>query len=100
MICLRSTTCYSRFSGLNTSKANEDMGFTNLAKTVSANQDEEVWVEINSYRDRKHMDEVSAKMQSDESAGELVRKFMGLITPGSCIVGELGQPQSPECIDI
>ena len=65
------------------------MGFTNIAKVVSANQDEEVWVELNSYRDPKHMDEVSTIMQSDENAGELVRKFMDLITPGSCIVGEL-----------
>jgi uncharacterized protein YbaA (DUF1428 family) len=32
-------------------------GFTNIANTVSANQDEEVWVESLYYRDRQHMNE-------------------------------------------
>jgi uncharacterized protein YbaA (DUF1428 family) len=40
-------------------------GITNIAKTVSANQDdeEEVWMELIFYRDRKHRDEVSAKCE-------------------------------------
>ena len=43
------------------------MGFTNIAKTISANGDEEeVWLEIQSYRDHKHLEEVGAKMMSDE----------------------------------
>jgi uncharacterized protein YbaA (DUF1428 family) len=62
-------------------------GITNIAKTVSANQDEEVWLELNFYRDRKHLDGVSAKMQRDESAGQLYKQFMDLISPGSCIEG-------------
>src|ERR671930_1050388 len=51
---------------LNNTKSHEDMGFTNIANTVSANQDEEIWVELHSYRDRKHLDDVDAKMQNDE----------------------------------
>jgi hypothetical protein len=58
-------------------------GITNIAKTVSANQDEEVWLELNFYRDRN----VSAKVQKDESAGQLYKQFMDLISPGSCIEG-------------
>jgi len=41
-------------------------GFTNIANTASATPDEEVWLELLSYRDRKHRDEVGAKMQNDE----------------------------------
>ena len=64
-------------------------GITNIAKTVSANQDEEVWMELIFYRDRKHRDEVGAKMQNDERCGSLFRQFMDLITPGTnCIIGE------------
>lgn len=63
-------------------------GFTNIANTVSANPDEEVWLELLSYRDRKHRDEVGAKMQNDECAGLLMKQFMDLITPGSsCTIG-------------
>ena len=37
------------------------MDFLNITEIVSAKQDEEVWVEIQSYRDRKHRDETMAK---------------------------------------
>ena len=64
-------------------------GITNIAKTVSANQDEEVWMELIFYKDRKHRDDVRAKMQNDERCGSLFRQFMDLITPGTnCIIGE------------
>ena len=53
------------------------MDFTNIAKTVSANQDEEVWLELNFYRDRKHRDDVMAKMKNDESADPLFRTVYG-----------------------
>jgi uncharacterized protein YbaA (DUF1428 family) len=76
---------------LNNTKTAEDMGFTNIAKTVSANQDEEVWVELHSYRDRKHLDDVCAKMQNDERAGQLYQQFMDLITAGSCIEGQFSR---------
>ena len=41
-------------------------GITNIAKTVSADQDEDVWLQLIFYRDRKQRDEVSAKMGNDE----------------------------------
>jgi uncharacterized protein YbaA (DUF1428 family) len=76
----------------NNTQTSGDMGFTNIANAVSANQDEEeIWLELHSYRDRKHQEEVGAIMQSDESAGQLFRQFMGLITPGSCIEGHFGR---------
>jgi uncharacterized protein YbaA (DUF1428 family) len=40
--------------------------FANIASTVSANQDEEVWVESVYYKDNQHMKEVMAKMEKDE----------------------------------
>jgi uncharacterized protein YbaA (DUF1428 family) len=38
-------------------------GFTNVANIVSADQDEEVWMELLYFRDRQHMNEVMSKMQ-------------------------------------
>jgi hypothetical protein len=56
---------------------------------MMANQDEEeFWLELHSYRDRKHQDEVGAVMQKDETAGQLLKQFMTFITPGSCIDGQ------------
>jgi uncharacterized protein YbaA (DUF1428 family) len=65
----------------------EKMGFTNIAKTVSASKDEEVWLELQFYRDKKHLDDVSAKMQKDENAGELGKQFVDLTSPASCLEG-------------
>ncbi len=69
------------------------MGFTNIAKTISATEDdEEVWLEIQSYRDRKHLEEVGAKMMSDEKMKAEGQQFMNLITPGSrCSFGEFNR---------
>jgi uncharacterized protein YbaA (DUF1428 family) len=65
----------------------EKMGFTNIAKTLSAKNDEEVWLELQFYRDKKHLDDASAKMQKDENAGDIGKQFMSLISPGSCVEG-------------
>jgi uncharacterized protein YbaA (DUF1428 family) len=63
-------------------------GITNIAKTVSAKQDEDVWLQLTFYRDRKQRDEIRAKMGNDESMGPINKQFMDLITPGSMIMGE------------
>ena len=63
-------------------------GITNIAKTVSANQDEDVWLQLTFYRDRKQRDEVRAKMGKDERMDPINKQFMELITPGSMIMGE------------
>jgi len=69
------------------------MEFTNIAKTISANkEDEEVWLEIQFYRDRKHLEEVCAKMMEDESMKKESHQFLNLITPGSrCNFGEFSR---------
>jgi uncharacterized protein YbaA (DUF1428 family) len=65
---------------------------TNIAKTLSANQDEEVWMELIFYRDHKHRDEVSAKMQNDENMERLYKQAVDLLSPGSdFIMGEFGR---------
>jgi uncharacterized protein YbaA (DUF1428 family) len=64
-------------------------GFTNIANTVSASQDEEVWVESLYYRDRQHMNEIMAKMQKDERMEPLMKQSFDLISSGtSFIMGE------------
>lgn len=65
---------------------------TSIANTVSASQEEEVWLILDSFIDRKHKDGFEAKMENDESAGQLHKQWMDLIIPGSCIAGEFGRP--------
>ena len=62
-------------------------GFTNISQTVSANpNEEEVWVELLLYRDKKHKDEVMEKMKDDKNCEQGYRQFLDLITPGSKVI--------------
>ena len=61
------------------------MEFENLSKTISASEDEEVWLEIQSYRDVEHVKEFTSNMQGDKSAESIYKQFMELITPGSIV---------------
>lgn len=68
------------------------MLFTSIAKTAFANQDDEVWMEIHSYRDRKHADEVQAKIENDENMKPICRQFGDLITTNSeRIIGDFSR---------
>jgi uncharacterized protein YbaA (DUF1428 family) len=67
-------------------------GFMNISNIVSANPDEEVWVELQSYRDSKHLNEVIIKCGKDETMGRLYKESLELLTPGTnFIVGEFGR---------
>ncbi len=61
------------------------MEFVNLSKTISATVEEEVWLEIQSYRDAEHVKEFTVSMQGDKSVEPIYKKFMELITPGSVV---------------
>lgn len=64
------------------------MDFTNLAnlaKTMSANEDEEVRLEIQSYRDAEHVKEFVKAMEGDKSGDEMYNEVMKLIPPGSIV---------------
>jgi uncharacterized protein YbaA (DUF1428 family) len=79
---------------LNSTEAPMMEGITNLAKTVSATQDEEVWMELIFYRDGKHKDEVGSKMQNDKSMYSLYQQSLALLTPGTgFIMGEFNRLQ-------
>ena len=68
-------------------KMAEQMGMTNIAKTIAAKQDEKVWLELQFYRDQKHLDDLVAEVQKNENARKIGKQFMDLLTPGSCIEG-------------
>jgi uncharacterized protein YbaA (DUF1428 family) len=67
-------------------------GITNISKTVSSDPDDEVWMELIFYKDRKHLDDVEAKMRNDVNMEQLFKQSMNLITPGSTfIMGEFSR---------
>jgi uncharacterized protein YbaA (DUF1428 family) len=77
-----------RYEAFQLSSTENMMDWTNIAKTMSANQDEEIWVEQVYYRNSKQRDEYMAMCGKDENMERLYKQFMELITPGSTIMGE------------
>jgi uncharacterized protein YbaA (DUF1428 family) len=67
-------------------------GKTNIAKTVSVGKDEEVWMELIFYRDRKQREEIGAKMRNNKSMGLLFQQSLVLVTSGTgFIMGEFSR---------
>jgi hypothetical protein len=65
-------------------------GFACIANTLSATPDEEVWVELDHYREREHRDQVMHELRTDASAGALFRQLGGAVSDGySIVMGEL-----------
>ncbi len=65
--------------------------FVNISKIISANDDEDVNLEILSYRDVKYVEDVMKAMQDDKRANELYMESMKIITPGSIVFGDFSQ---------
>ncbi len=60
--------------------------FTNITNTMPVSQEEELWVEMHSYRDTGHAKEIMAKFERDERMQPLFKQFMDIIVPGSKVV--------------
>ena len=67
------------------------MGFVNISKIISSNENEDINLQILSYRDVKHVEEVMKAMEGDERAKELYKESMKIITPGSIVFGDFSR---------
>jgi uncharacterized protein YbaA (DUF1428 family) len=75
----------AEFFQLNNSQTVE--GVESIAQTLSIGEDkEELWVELNDFRDRKHVEDVFPKMMQDKSVTPLFKQFEGLITQGTSMI--------------
>jgi uncharacterized protein YbaA (DUF1428 family) len=72
---------YYQFRGSETME-----GMESITKTLSAAEDEDIWMELQYFRDRKHYGDVYAKMMQDKSLKLLGDEFFGLITQGKSVV--------------
>jgi uncharacterized protein YbaA (DUF1428 family) len=56
-----------------------------IAKTLAA-EDEDIWMELQYFRDHNHLKEVYAKMMQDKSLEPIGNEFFGLITQGKNLI--------------
>ncbi len=77
----------SDFYQLHSSEAFQ--GFTTIANTFSSSLEEELWVELDHYRDRRHRDQVMASLSKDPGAGGLFKQLGPLVSERySIVMGE------------
>jgi hypothetical protein len=74
--------------GLN--NAEEIPGFINITKIISISpDDEEIWINMVTYKDRQHRSEVVEKITKDKECQDIYGELMKLITPDTeFIIGE------------
>jgi hypothetical protein len=77
----RNYGCDAQSFQLESTETSED--FTSITDTVSLNQNEELWLDLEFTTDRDHRDGVDTKIQNDESAGLLMKQFLHLLVKGS-----------------
>ena len=58
----------------------------NIDKAISTDEDEEVWIEQQYFRDYKHCEDIYAKMMQDKSIEPLGNEFFGLVTQGKKLI--------------
>lgn len=65
-------------------------GFINITKIISISpDDEEIWINMVTYKDRQHRAEVVEKITKDKECQNIYGEFMKLITPDNeFIIGE------------
>jgi uncharacterized protein YbaA (DUF1428 family) len=61
-------------------------GTEDIGKTLAAGADEDVWMEVQQYRDKKHCDDTFAVMMKDKELEPLGNEFFGMVTPGKPMV--------------
>ena len=57
-----------------------------IAKTLSVSEDEEIWMELQYFRDLQHCKDVYAKMMQDKEIEPAGTEFFGLISQGKPLV--------------
>ena len=57
-----------------------------VAKTLSIDEDEEVWIEQQYFRDYKHCEDVYSKMMQDKSIEPIGTEFFVIITQGKKMI--------------
>ena len=60
-------------------------GMESITKTLAA-EDEDIWMELQYFRDHNHCKEVYVKMMKDKNIEPLGNEFFGLITQGKNLI--------------
>jgi uncharacterized protein YbaA (DUF1428 family) len=67
-------------------KEKEQLEVTSTATPAEDREDEEVWMEVQYFRDHKHCEEIYTKMMQDKNIESLGKEFFSLVTQGKSLI--------------
>ena len=74
------------YKTLQLNRSDDSEGFVSLNNLISSNKDDEIWLDLESYKDNDHLNDVGNRMEDDKSGVNLMNEFINLVSPDSKII--------------
>jgi Protein of unknown function (DUF1428) len=67
-------------------RSDDSEGFISLSTLISSNKDEEIWLDLEEYKNNDHLNDVGNRMEHDKDGVNLMKEFINLVSPNSKII--------------
>jgi hypothetical protein len=74
------------YKTLQLNRSDDSEGFVSLSTLVSSNKDEEIWLDLEEYKNNDHLNDVGNRMEDDKDGVNLMKEFINLVSPNSKII--------------
>jgi hypothetical protein len=74
------------YKTLQLNRSDDSEGFVSLSKLISSNKDEEIWMDLEQYKNNDHLNDVGNRMEDDKDGVNLMKEFINLVSPNSKII--------------
>jgi hypothetical protein len=74
------------YKTLQLNRSDDSEGFVSLSTLISSNKDEEIWLDLEEYKNNDHLNDVGNRMEDDKNGVNLMKEFINLVSPNSKII--------------
>ncbi|HKX96310.1 MAG TPA: hypothetical protein VJL78_00580 [Candidatus Nitrosocosmicus sp.] len=74
------------YKTLQLNRSDDSEGFVSLSTLISSNKDEEIWLDLEQYKNNDHLNDVGNRMEHDKDGVNLMKEFINLVSPNSKII--------------
>jgi Protein of unknown function (DUF1428) len=74
------------YKTLQLNRSDDSEGFVSLSTLISSNKDEEIWLDLEEYKNNDHLNDVGNRMEHDKDGVNLMKEFINLVSPNSKII--------------
>ena len=74
------------YKTLQLNRSDDSEGFVSLSTLISSDKDEEIWLDLEQYKNNDHLNDVGNRMEDDKDGVNLMKEFINLVSPNSKII--------------